>query len=182
MPALSDRHIAVLATHGFEQSELIEPVKALEGAGATVHIVSPEAESIKGWDKKDWGDSVPVDKALADASADDYHGLVLPGGQMNPDVLRANKDAVAFVKAFSDAGKPIGAICHAPWLLIEAGLAEGRHMTSYGSIRTDLKNAGAKVQDEEVVVCPHGNGTIITSRKPEDLPAFNKALIEAFAA
>lgn len=180
MPTLSDIRIAVLATNGFEQSELVEPVKALEGAGATVHVVSPEADSITGWHQKDWGDSVPVDVTLGDADASDYHGLVLPGGQMNPDILRANADAVAFVKAFADAGKPIGAICHAPWLIVEAGLADGRDMTSYTSIRTDLKNAGATVHDEEVVVCGNGPFALITSRNPDDLPAFGHALVEAF--
>ena len=173
--------VAILATNGFEQSELMKPLQALRDAGATVHVVSPESGQIKGWDQKDWGDSVDVDVALSDASAGDYAALVLPGGQMNPDVLRANPDAVAFVKSFAQAGKPIAAICHAPWLIIEAGLAQDRHMTSYGSIRTDLKNAGAKVRDEEVVVCPHGDFTLITSRKPEDLPAFNDAVISAVA-
>lgn len=173
--------VAILATNGFEQSELMKPMQALKDAGATVHIVSPESGQIKGWDQKDWGDSVDVDVSLSDASAGDYAALVLPGGQMNPDVLRANEDAVAFVKSFATAGKPIAAICHAPWLIIEAGLAKDRHMTSYGSIRTDLENAGAKVRDEEVVVCPHGDFTLITSRKPEDIPAFNDAVISAVA-
>ena len=181
MPALSDTRIAILATDGYEQSELVEPKKALEDAGATVHVVSPASGSIKGWHDKGWGDSVSVDVALADANASDYAALVLPGGQMNPDVLRANADAVAFVQAFAAAGAPIAAVCHAPWLIVEAGLAEGRHMTSYGSIRTDLKNAGANVRDEEVVVCPHGDFVLITSRKPEDLPAFNEAIIRTVA-
>ena len=180
--SLNGLAVAILATDGFEQSELESPLKALTDAGATVHIVSLKAGEITGWDEKDWGDSVSVDKTLADASASDYAALVLPGGQMNPDLLRVDADAVAFVKAFAEAGKPIGAICHAPWLIIEAGLAEGRHMTSYPSIRTDLKNAGANVKDEEVVVCPHGDFTLITSRDPDDLPAFNAALVETFAA
>ncbi len=174
--------VAILATDGFEQSELESPMKALKDAGATVHIVSLKSGSIKGWDEDDWGDSLSVDKTLSDASASDYAALVLPGGQMNPDLLRVEDDALAFIKAFAEAGKPIGAICHAPWLIIEAGLAKGRHMTSYTSIRTDLENAGALVKDEEVVVCPHGDFTLITSRTPDDLPAFNAALVETFAA
>ena len=178
---LSSLNVAILATDGFEQSELVKPKKALEDAGATVHVVSPESGSIKGWDQDDWGDSVSVDKALADADAGDYVGLVLPGGQMNPDALRINDDAVAFVKAFADAGKPIGAICHAPWLIVEAGLADGRDMTSWPSVRTDLNNAGATVHDEKVVVCENGPFTLITSRKPDDIPAFNEALTEAFS-
>ena len=179
---LTGTNIAILATNGFEQSELVKPKKALEEAGATVHVVSPESGSIKGWDQDDWGDSVDVDKALSEANTDDYAALVLPGGQMNPDTLRANKDAVDFVKSFDTAGKPIAAICHAPWLLVEAGLIDGRHATSYKTIRTDLKNAGAIVQDQEVVVCPHGNGPIITSRNPDDIPAFNQAIIDALAS
>ncbi len=157
-------------------------MKALKEAGATVHIVSLKSGSIKGWDEDDWGDSVDVDRTLSDASASDYAALVLPGGQMNPDKLRVEDDAIAFITAFAEAGKPIGAICHAPWLVIEAGLAKGRHMTSYPSIRTDLENAGAIVRDEEVVVCPHGDFTLVTSRDPNDLPAFNAALVETFAA
>ena len=179
---LSSTTVAILATNGFEQSELVKPKKALEDAGATVHVISPESGSIKGWDEKDWGDSVSVDKALSDASPSDYAGLVLPGGQMNPDVLRMNDDAVAFVKAFADAGKPIAAICHAPWLIVEADLADGRDMTSWPSIRRDLANAGATVHDKEVVVCENGPFTLITSRQPEDIPAFSKAAIEAFAS
>ena len=180
-PSISGTTIAILATDGFEQSELMEPRQALQDAGATVHIVSPESGSIKGWDQDDWGDSVEVDRALADADVADYDALVLPGGQMNPDKLRANQDAVALVQSFAQAGKPIAAVCHAPWLIIEAGLAEGRHMTSYTSIRTDLDNAGAKVRDEEVVICPHGDFTLITSRNPDDLPAFNEAIISTVA-
>ena len=178
---LSDLRIAILATDGFEPSELTSPKQALEDAGATVHVISPESGSIKGWDGNDWGDAVPVDTALADASASDYHGLVLPGGQINPDLLRANGDAVSFVQSFATAGFPIGAICHAPWLLIEAGLAEGRRLTSYTSIRTDLKNAGADVQDQEVVVDDTASPTLVTSRNPDDLPAFNAKLKEVFA-
>ena len=178
---LSNVAVAILATDGFEQAELLEPKKALEDAGATVHVVSLKPGSIKGWHQKDWGDSVPVDKTLDQADASDYDALVLPGGQMNPDLLRAERAAVDFVKAFDAAGAPIAAICHAPWLLIEAEIIEGRHATSYTSIRTALKNAGATVQDESVVVCSRGNGVVITSRKPDDIPDFNDAIIEAVA-
>lgn len=180
--SLNGTSVAILATNGFEESELVQPKRALEDAGASVHVISPESGQIKGWDEGDWGDAVEVDKTLSAADAADYAALVLPGGQINPDVLRANADAVAFVQAFDAAGKPIAAICHAPWLLIEAGIIEGRHATSYTSIRTDLKNAGAHVQDHEVVVCPHGNGPIITSRNPDDIPAFNEAIIEALSS
>ena len=176
--ALSGTSIAILATDGFEQAELVEPKKALEDAGATVHVVSPESGQIKGWDEDDWGQSVDVDRALSDARVGDYAALVLPGGQINPDKLRVDEDAVAFVRSFAEAGKPIAAICHAPWLLIEAGLAEGRAMTSYTSIRTDLKNAGADVRDQEVVRDTDGPFPLVTSRNPDDIPAFNRAVIE----
>jgi len=179
---LADRSIAILATDGFEQSELLSPRKALTDAGATVHVVSPESGDIKGWDHDHWGDAVTVDTTLADASAADYDALVLPGGQMNPDALRINADALAFVTAFADAGKPIAAVCHAPWLIVETGLADGRDMTSYPSIRTDLKNAGATVHDREVVVCENGPFTLITSRNPDDLPAFAEAIIQTVGA
>ncbi|WP_420454241.1 type 1 glutamine amidotransferase domain-containing protein [Rubrivirga sp.] len=180
--SLSGVSIAILATDGFEQSELVKPKSALEEAGATVHVVSPESGEIKGWDQDDWGDSVAVDKTLADADASAYDALVLPGGQINPDKLRIDGDALAFVKAFAAAGTPIAAVCHAPWLLAETGLAEGRRLTSYKSIRTDLKNAGADVVDESVVVDDAGPFTLITSRNPDDLPAFNDAIIEAVGA
>jgi protease I len=177
MAHLDGKKVAVLATHGFEQSELEKPVAALREAGATVHVVSPEAGEIKGWDNKDWGRAVPVDVTLDKALVATYDALVLPGGQMNPDILRANPQAVAFVRDFWEAGKPIGAICHAPWLLVEAGIVEGRKMTSYGSIATDVKNAGALWEDSEVVT----DQGLVTSRKPEDLPAFCKKLVEEIA-
>jgi protease I len=166
--------VAILAANGFEQSELFEPKKALEEAGAQTFVISPEKGRIKGWRHTDWGQSVAVDIPLNQAEADDYNALVLPGGVMNPDKLRGNETAVAFVKAFFE---PVGAICHGPWTLIDAGVAEGREMTSYHTIRKDLENAGAKWTDSEVVV---DNG-LITSRKPDDIPAFNEKLIEEFA-
>jgi protease I len=174
---LEGKKIAILATDGFEQSELFEPKKALEEAGATTHVVSIESGSIKGWNHTDWGDKINVDVKLADAQPKDYDGLLLPGGVMNPDKLRANPDAVDFVAAFMKEGKPVAAICHGPWTLIETGMVKGKKMTSYSSIKTDLKNAGADWVDEEVVV---DNG-LVTSRKPDDIPAFNKKMIEEFA-
>ncbi len=174
MATLDNKKVAVLATDGFEQSELEQPVKALRDAGATVEIVSLKSGKIKGWDQKDWGNEVSVDKTLDEVSASDYDALVLPGGQMNPDLLRVEPKAVAFAKAFMEAKKPIGAICHGPWLLVEADVVRGRKMTSYKSIQTDLKNAGAIWSDEEVVT----DQGLVTSRQPEDLPAFCKKLIE----
>lgn len=171
----SAKRIALLSTHGFEQSELMKPLEALRAAGHHVDVVSPESGSIRGWKDKDWGDSVPVDVALADAKVDDYDALVLPGGQMNPDILRINAAAVALVKAFDAAAKPLAAICHAPWLLIEAGAAKGRKVTSWPSVRVDLENAGASWSDSEVVT----DGHVITSRKPDDIPAFNRAILAA---
>ncbi|MET0752039.1 MAG: type 1 glutamine amidotransferase domain-containing protein [Pyrinomonadaceae bacterium] len=169
--------VAILATDGFEQSELFEPKKALEEAGAEVSVVSLKAGEIKGWAHTDWGESIAVDLVAADANAEDFDALQLPGGVMNPDKLRMDEKAVSFVKAFFDAGKPVAAICHAPWTLVEAGVVKGKTVTSWASIRTDLENAGAKWVDEEVVV---DNG-LVTSRKPEDIPAFNKKMIEEFA-
>jgi protease I len=174
---LSGKKIAILATDGFEQSELIEPQRALKNAGATVHVVSPKSGAIRGWNKADWGDEVPVDVELSQARPEDYDGLVLPGGQINPDKLRLEPSAVQFVRAFFQAGKPVGAICHGPWLLVEADVARGRTMTSYASIRTDLKNAGANWVDREVVV----DQGLVTSRNPGDLEAFCGKLIEEFA-
>ncbi|CAN5851322.1 type 1 glutamine amidotransferase domain-containing protein [soil metagenome] len=169
--------VAILATDGFEQSELFEPKKALEEAGADVKIVSLEAGEIKGWNEKDWGEKIAVDLTVDKANADDFDALQLPGGVMNPDKLRMNEKAVSFIKAFFEAGKPVGAICHAPWTLIEAGVVKDRKVTSWASLKTDLENAGAKWVDQEVVT---DNG-LVTSRKPEDLPAFNEKIIEEFA-
>lgn len=174
---LSQKIIAVLATDGFEQSELLKPVEALRQAGATVHVVSLKSGEIKGWNHTDWGQSVTVDRTVDSVTADDYDGLVLPGGQINPDLLRVNARAVEFVREFDRAEKPIAAICHGPWVLIEAGIVRGRKMTSYESIQTDLKNAGAEWVDEEVVV----DSGIVTSRKPDDLPAFCAKLVEEMA-
>ena len=180
-PSLSNTTVAILATDGFEQVELTKPKKALEDAGATVHVVSPESGQITGWDEDHWGDAVDVDRTLSDADPAGYDALVLPGGQINPDKLRIDGDALDFVKAFASAGKPVAAICHAPWLLIEAGLVEGRTVTSYKSIRTDLKNAGADVVDREVARDEDGPFPLVTSRNPDDIPAFNAAIVEVFA-
>lgn len=171
---LNGKRILILATNGFEQSELEVPRDRLKAAGAEVHVVSPEKGEIKGWDKKDWGRPVKVDKALADANVADYDAIVLPGGQINPDLLRVNADALEMIRGFYDAGKTVAAVCHAPWLLIEAGIAKGKKMTSYHSIKTDMINAGAKWENKEVVT---DNG-VVTSRNPGDLEAFSKKIIE----
>ena len=167
------KRIAILATNGFEQSELMDPRESLKTAGYTVDVVSPEAGSIRGWKDKDWGDTVAVDVALADADAKDYDALVLPGGVINPDKLRMDPTALDFIRAFADADKVIAAICHAPWLLVETGIAKDRDVTSWPSVRTDLENAGGRWRDEAVVE----DGNLITSRKPEDSPAFSRAVI-----
>lgn len=170
--------VLILATDGFEQSELTGPRDALNQAGIETVIASPKAGEIKGWQHTDWGDSVAVDKTLDEVDADGFDGLVLPGGQMNPDKLRMEARAVDLVKSFAQAGKTVAAICHGPWLLAEADILDGRTVTSWPSIRTDLRNAGANVVDQEVVV----DGNFITSRKPEDIPAFSKAVIAALKA
>ena len=168
------QRVMILATNGFEQSELVKPKANLENAGIETTVVSLESGEIKGWDQDDWGDSVKVDKTLDEVSScEGFDALLLPGGQINPDLLRADERAVALVKDFDMAGKPIAAICHAPWLLIEAGIVEGKTATCYNSIRTDLKNAGANVVDSEVAQ----DGNLITSRNPDDIPAFSDALI-----
>jgi protease I len=174
MPSIRDSRILILATHGFEQSELEVPRDKLREAGATVHVASLDGKAIKGWDKDDWGREAEADLSLADARESDYDALVLPGGQINPDLLRVEDKAIALVKDFAAAGKVVAAICHAPWLLIEAGLAEGREMTSYKSIKADVSNAGATWVDREAVA---DNG-IVTSRNPGDLEAFVKKIVE----
>ena len=171
---LNGKRIAILATNGFEQSELEVPLDHLKKAGATVEVISPEAGEIKGWDKKDWGRPVKVDKTLDQASASEYDAVVLPGGQINPDLLRIEPKALKFIKDIFDAKKIVAAVCHAPWLLIETGIANGRRMTSYKSIKTDVANAGAKWEDSEVVV----DQGVITSRNPGDLEAFSAKIIE----
>ena len=175
MTAIDSSRIAILATDGFEQSELEYPLAELKKAGATVDVISLKDGEITGWDEKDWGAAVKVDQVVSDTSPADYEALVLPGGQINPDVLRTDETAVGFVRAFHDSGRPVAAICHAPWLLIEAGVVRGRNATSYRSIRTDMVNAGARWEDSEVV----RDGNVITSRNPGDLDAFVKAIVDA---
>ncbi len=174
---IDGRKIAILVCHGFEEVELTEPKKALEEAGATTHIISPEGPKVKAWNKDDWSEEYNVDVELDSANASDYDGLLLPGGVMNPDRLRKNDKAVDFVTSFFEEGKPIGAICHGPWTLIETGALKGRKLTSFPSIKTDLINAGAEWVDEEVVV----DEGLVTSRKPDDIPAFNRKLVEEYA-
>lgn len=177
MPQLNNLKVAILTENGFEQSELTSPKEAMEQAGVQVHIVSPQAKEVKAWDVDNWGITIPVDVPLDQANPDEYDGLLLPGGVLNPDKLRLNQKAVEFVKHFLDAGKPVAAICHGPQTLIETGMLEGRKMTSYPSVKTDLINAGVNWEDKEVVV---DNG-LVSSRSPEDLPAFNKKLLEELA-
>ena len=174
---LKGMRVAILATDGFEQSELLEPRKALEAAGAATVLIAPKAGSIAGWRHGAWGQSVPVDLTLDKTQADDYDALMLPGGVMNPDRLRTDKAAVAFVRAFFDSEKPVAAICHAPIMLIEADVLHDRRLTSWPSLQTDIRNAGGRWADEEVIV----DRRLVTSRKPEDIPAFNRQMIAAIA-
>lgn len=174
---LTGKTVAVLATDGFEQVELTEPVRALKDAGATVHVVAPKTGQIQGWNHHDKGETVPVDAALDSTDPGRYDALVLPGGVINPDALRLEPKAIAFVRSFVQAGKPIAAICHGPWTLIDAGGVAGRRMTSWPSLKADLGNAGAMWADEPVVT----DRGLVTSRKPDDLPAFVKKMIEEFA-
>ncbi|WAT18792.1 type 1 glutamine amidotransferase [Aurantiacibacter sp. MUD11] len=169
------QRIMILATDGFEQSELEKPKANLEEAGFETVVVSPEDGEIRGFSNKEWGDPVKVDLTVDEAEAAEFDALVLPGGQINPDILRMNDKAVQLVRDFNAADKPIAAICHAPWMLVEAGVVDGQSVTSWPSLRTDLQNAGGKVVDREVAV----DGNLITSRNPDDIPAFSKALIEA---
>jgi protease I len=177
MNDLSNKRVAMVATNGFEQSELLEPKKALEAAGARVDVISLEPGRIRGWKNGNWGEDVAVDAVVRDVRADDYDALVLPGGVMNPDKLRTHDEVLSFVRAFFEQGKPVGAICHAPWTLINAGVVKGRHLTSWPSLRQDLLNAGATWTDEEVV----SERGLVTSRKPADIPAFNRKLVEEIA-
>src|SRR6266571_3460644 len=175
--SLRGKTVAILATDGFEQSELLEPRKALDQAGAKTVLIAPRAGKIKGWKSKDWGDEVTVDLTLDKANPDDYDALMLPGGVLNPDQLRTNERAVMFVRAFFDSEKPVAAICHAPIMLIEAGVLQDRRVTSWPSIKTDIRNAGGQWSDKEVVV----DRGLVTSRKPADIPAFNAKMIEEIA-
>lgn len=171
---LKGKKVAILVTNGFEQVELIEPRKALDAAGADTKVISPQKGKVRGWDHTEWGLEIPVDVELNAANPDDYDSLLLPGGVMNPDHLRMDPKAVRFVKSFFEAGKPVAAICHGPWMLVEAGVVRGRKLTSYPSIKTDIKNAGGDWRDEEVIV----DRGLVTSRKPDDIPAFNEKMIE----
>ena len=172
--SLEGKRVAILVTQGFEQAELLEPKAAVEKAGAETDIISPMGPKVRGWDETDWGKEVSVDVPLKKARPEDYDALLLPGGVMNPDKLRMDKKAVEFVRAFVEDSKPIAAICHGPWTLLEAGGVEGRRMTSWPSLQTDLRNAGAEWVDEQVVV----DQGLVTSRKPADIPAFNRKMIE----
>ncbi len=173
---LTGKRIAILVADGFEQSELVEPRKALKHAGATTEIVSPVPKEVRGWNHKEWGDTVSVDVALDAADVNSYDALLLPGGVMNPDHLRTNPKAVAFVKSFFDNGKPVAAICHGPWMLVEAGVLRGRTITSWPSLKTDVLNAGGNWVDQEVVT----DRGLVTSRKPDDIPAFSRKMTEEF--
>lgn len=169
--------VAILVTDGFEQVELVEPRKALDQAGAETHVVSPKSDSVRGWNFTDWGSELPVDDPLEEAKAQDFDALLLPGGVMNPDTLRMQPEAVAWVRAFFDANKPVASICHGPWTIIEAGVARGRRIASWPSLKTDLRNAGGEWVDQEAVV----DGNLVSSRSPKDIPAFNRAMIGLFS-
>jgi protease I len=174
---LVDKRVAIVVADGFEQSEFEQPLEALKEQGATVDIISPKKGTIKAWKDKNWGEEFEATVAVEDANSDSYDALVLPGGVMNPDTLRRNKKVVEFVKGFMEEKKPVAAICHGPWTLIETGMLRGRTMTSYHSIRTDLENAGVNWVDEEVVV----DDGLVTSRSPKDLPAFCSRMVEEIA-
>lgn len=173
---LQSVRVAILVADGFEQVELEKPRQALDEAGAETSIVSPKKDRVKGWKLTEWGDELPVDVSIEQAKPEDFDALLLPGGVINPDKLRMEPKAVQFVKAFFDAGKPVAAICHGPWTIIEAGEAKGRRIASWPSLKTDLRNAGAEWVDEQVV----RDGNLVSSRKPDDIPAFNRAIVEHF--
>jgi protease I len=174
MPSIDQSKILIISANGFEQSELMVPLEKLKAAGATVHVATPDGQPVKGWKDKNWGESVNADLKIADARIEQYDALVIPGGQMNPDILRTEQDAVSLVRKFADSGKVIAAICHGPWMLVEAGVIKGREATSYSSIKTDMINAGARWSDVEVAT----DEGIITSRSPKDLEAFVAKIIE----
>ena len=175
---LEGKTVAILATNGFEESELLEPKKTLEQEGAKTEVVSLESGTIRAWKLKNWGQDVPVDATVKSAQPERYDALLLPGGVMNPDTLRSEPRAVDFVREFFKTGKPVAAICHGPWMLVEAGVLEGARVTSWPSLRTDIKNAGGEWVDQEVV----SDGQLVTSRKPQDLPAFKRRMVELFSA
>jgi protease I len=176
MESLSGVRVAILVENGFERVEMTEPRKALDQAGAKTQIVSPRPEKVRGWEFTEWGDEFPVDVPLDRADARDFDALLQPGGVLSPDTLRMNPAAVAFEKSFFDAGKPVAAICHGPWMVIETGAARGRRIAAWPSLKTDLRNAGAQWMDEEVVV----DGNLVSSRNPDDIPAFNREMIQLF--
>jgi protease I len=177
MENLKGVKVAILVTDGFEQVELTEPRKALDQAGAETSIVSPKTDQVRGWKFTDWGDNFPVDASLDQTRAADFDALLLPGGVINPDKLRIEPKAIAFIKSFFDADKPVAAICHGPWTVIDAGGARGKRIAAWPSLRTDLTNAGAQYMDQEVCV----DGKLVSSRKPEDIPAFNRETITMFS-
>jgi protease I len=177
MQNLKGKKVAILVENGFEQIELTSPKQALEQAGAKTEIISPQSGKVKGWEHTDWGQEFPVDVSIEQANANNYDALLLPGGVMNPDNLRTNQKAIQFVRSFFEQNKPVAAICHGPWVLVEADVLNGRKVTSYHSIKTDVKNAGANWVDQEVVV----DQGLVTSRNPDDLPAFNQKMVEEIA-
>ncbi len=177
MKSLKGKRVAILTENGFEESELTSPKQALENAGAKVHIVSPRKDEVKGWKDGNWSITLPVDVSVSEADSDEYDALVIPGGVINPDLMRRDKDCIAFAKSFLEEGKPVASICHGPQLLIETGLLDGREMTSFPSIKTDLVNAGVTWHDKEVVV----DKGLVTSRSPKDLEAFNRKMLEEIA-
>jgi protease I len=174
--SLDGVRVAILVTDGFEQVELTEPRKALDAAGAETRVVSPKSDRVKGWKFTDWGDELPVDVPLSQARPDDFDAILLPGGVMNPDNLRMDENAIAFAQSFLDGGKPVATICHGPWTLIETGKLKGRRMASWPSLQTDLEAQGVEWLDQEVVV----DGNLVSSRKPDDIPAFNREMVALF--